>query len=232
MPGIRVILQERDKRVLEALDSFRILDREQIKRIAPFSSTSRANARLLKLVRGGLLKRSFAGSLGAGRKAIYWLPGKGTRFRPQSVPHQLAIGSVRLALAEGLLSLPDSSLSRWQSFTRPLEPLVPLIPDGLAEVSRGGLLHRIFLEVDLGTEGLKVWQQKGRAYLRLALGSKSRFRVAVVTTSPRRARSVAAALHSVTDKLFFISDLRTIKSAGFFGSHWLRPDGTEGHALL
>ena len=63
-----LVLQERDRRLLEALESMRVVDREQAKVVCGFRSTRRANARLLALTRAGFLKRAFVGS----RQAVYW----------------------------------------------------------------------------------------------------------------------------------------------------------------
>ena len=68
-----IVLQQRDLRLLEALETMRVIDRQQAKVVAGLRSTMRANARLLALTRSGFLKRAFIGS----RQAVYWLPGKG-----------------------------------------------------------------------------------------------------------------------------------------------------------
>src|SRR5258708_3278284 len=72
-----LVLQDRDRRLLAELGGMRIVDREQTKLVAGFQSTTRANARLLKLTRARLLNRFFVGSIGAGRKAIYTLSPRG-----------------------------------------------------------------------------------------------------------------------------------------------------------
>jgi hypothetical protein len=72
----RIILQERDLHLFRELAVMRVVDREQAKIVAGFASTSRANARLLALIRAGMLRRFFLGS-GGGRKALYVLSPKG-----------------------------------------------------------------------------------------------------------------------------------------------------------
>ena len=52
-----VVLQARDRKLLQELALMRVIDREQAKTIAGFGSTTRVNARLLALVRAGLLRR-------------------------------------------------------------------------------------------------------------------------------------------------------------------------------
>src|SRR5713101_7179496 len=75
-----VVVQARDRRLLEELAVMRITDREQAKIVAGFGSTTRVNARLLALTRAGLLQRFFLGTNFAGRKAIYSLSRKGAKF--------------------------------------------------------------------------------------------------------------------------------------------------------
>ncbi len=65
-----VVLQHRDRHLLKELGVLRIIDREMTKTVAGFQSTRRANARLLQLTRGGLLKRFFVGSIANGRKRL------------------------------------------------------------------------------------------------------------------------------------------------------------------
>jgi hypothetical protein len=66
--GASLVVQERDLRLFEALESMRVINREQAKIAGGFSSTTRANARLLALTKAGFLKRAFLG-----RQAVYWL---------------------------------------------------------------------------------------------------------------------------------------------------------------
>ncbi len=72
-----LVLQERYRRLLMELGMMRIVDRELAKLVAGFGSNTRANTRLLKLTRAGLLARFFVGTITAGRKAIYTLTSKG-----------------------------------------------------------------------------------------------------------------------------------------------------------
>src|SRR5689334_8480583 len=64
-----IVLQPRDLRLLEALESMRVIDREQAKVVAGFRSTTRANVRLLALTKAGFLRRALLGS----NQAVYWL---------------------------------------------------------------------------------------------------------------------------------------------------------------
>src|SRR5437870_2932777 len=72
-----VVLQPRDRKLLEELSVMRVIDREQAKTVAGFGSTTRANTRLLALTEAGYLRRSFVGTILSGRKAVYRLSIKG-----------------------------------------------------------------------------------------------------------------------------------------------------------
>src|SRR5947209_18633221 len=82
MPGARargLVLQPRDRHILQELAVMRVIDREQAKVIGGFRSTTRVNKRLLALARGGLLKRFFIGS-GGWKKSLYSLSALGANF--------------------------------------------------------------------------------------------------------------------------------------------------------
>jgi hypothetical protein len=62
MPGnstCSIVLTDRDRLLLKELAIGKVIDREQVKKIAGFQSTTRANDRLLKLFRAGFLRRFF-----------------------------------------------------------------------------------------------------------------------------------------------------------------------------
>jgi len=115
MTGNRpMIVQPRDLHLLRELSVMRVIDREQAKVVAGFTSTTRANTRLLTLTNTGLLRRFFLGS-GGGRKALYALSAKGAQLaevpirgprRPQDamlvadffVQHQLTVNDLYCSL--------------------------------------------------------------------------------------------------------------------------------------
>src|SRR5947207_1145413 len=74
-----LVFQPRDRHLLEELAAMRVVDREQAKIVAGFGSTTRVNARLLRLTRAGLLRRFFLGTTAGGAKALYALSLKGAR---------------------------------------------------------------------------------------------------------------------------------------------------------
>lgn len=249
-----MILQPRDTRFLRELAILRIVDHGQAKLVAGFGSTSRANKRLLKLVRAGLLRRFFLGS-GGGRKALYSLsekgafaadvPFRGLRRKQGAVlamdffvEHQLAVNEIYCAARFGKSPCREIRFAQWVGFHTPLSPESKLIPDGYVEFATPSGVAALFLEVDLGTESLKVWREKTRAYVQLAvLGTfrrtfgHDRFRVLVIAVSGRRLESIRKTIASVTDKIFRFATLEDARSR-FFAEVWTRPTGQEVEALF
>ena len=250
-----VILQERDRCLLRELATMRIIDREMVKIAAAFWSTTRANTRLLKLTRAGLLHRFFIGTIAGGRKAIYTLSKKGgilagTEYRRISrshgktlvgdlyVDHQMHINEVYSAVKFRPLPVGVQFVG-WRALHEPLTQNSRLIPDGYFEIATSGGIRPMFLEVDLGHQAMKVWQQKARSYLQLALSGDftklfrhSQFRVLVITTSPRRLAKIRSVIAKQTDKVFWLSDFQTINRAGFWSACWLRPTGDQPLPLI
>src|SRR5260221_190136 len=73
----RLVIPDRDRRLLSEIGIMRIIDRDLARKVAGFGSLTRVNTRLLKLTRAGLLNRFFIGTIAGGRKAIYTLSPKG-----------------------------------------------------------------------------------------------------------------------------------------------------------
>ena len=251
-----LVVQERDLRLFEALETMRVMDREQAKIVTGFGSTTRANARLLALTQAGLLRRFFLGTGGAGRKALYWLSAKGAQFvgvprrgprRPQDaliatdffVEHQLAVNRAYCALKFGPAPTPGVAFQRWIGFYRAIAPDLGLIPDGYVEFTTPAGTVAMFIEVDLGNENLGVWKKKVGLYLQLALSGEyerrfgqSRFRVLVVATSERRLLTIRKVIAGTTDKVFWFASLESVERDGAFGRIWLRPKSDERQPLI
>jgi hypothetical protein len=250
-----VIVQQRDRRLLAELGTMRIIDREMVKVVAGFRSTTRANTRLLKLTRAGLLHRFFVGSVAAGRKAIYTLSPKGgiltgTEYRRISrshgktlvgdlyVDHQMRVNEVYLAVKHR--PLPAGLRCRgWRSFHEAFTQNSRLVPDGYFELETPAGIRSLFLEIDLGNQAMKVWQQKTRAYLQFAISGDfqrlfrhSQFRVVVMTTSQRRLAAIRSVIARQTDKVFWLTDFESINRAGFWSAIWLRPTGDQSLPLI
>jgi len=239
-------IQERDLRLFEALETMRVMDREQAKIAGGFTSTTRANARLLALTKAGFLKRAFVGT----RQAVYWLASssqqRGTQkeLSPREpaalfLRHRLEINQVYLLLKYSAIPVAGWWFVRWQSFQKNLGSSVPLIPDGYFEIRSPAGVRACFVEVDLGTEALPVIQRKVQLYLHLAtsgefpsLFHQSQFRVLVIANSERRLQSLRAAIAKLTDKIFWLTTLESVNRECFWSSVWLRPTSDNKQTLL
>ena len=254
--GIGIVLTSRDVILLRTLVTARILDCEQVKTIARFSSIRRTNRRLLKLVRAGLLRRWFVGTESGGQRALYGLSPQGAhrigetsqrliRWKPDSLivssqflAHQQAVNA---AFVEARFRpLPTgATCEQWLTFNVPLSPSVPLVPDGYFEIVQDGVRYPMFLEVDMGTETATVWMQKVELYFKLAIGGEferlfheKRFRVLVLFHSERRLHSIRRRIRSRTDKLFWFTTQQDVKQEGLWNAIWLRPGGGQKVRLL
>jgi hypothetical protein len=249
------VIQRRDRHLLTELGTMRVIDREQAQLVMGFPGLRRANRRLLKLTQAGVLRRIFIPNPPLGQKALYTLSPNGAALtgsermglplrhsRFGSSPfllHRLAINEVYLTLKYRALPSADIRLARWISFREPLSQVVPLIPDGYFELVSGGMVHPMFLEADLGTESLLIWQKKTQLYLQLAISGKfpelfrqPKFRVLVIATTDRRLRHIKTTIAKATDKIFWCSTFEQIKQLGFWSACWMRPAGDQPFPLL
>jgi hypothetical protein len=250
-----IVIQKRDRHLLEELAIMRIVDREQAKIVAGFGSTTRANTRLLALTRAGILRRFFLGTNEGNKKAIYALSVKGAALigttprgprRPNGglfvadffVLHQLAVNDFYCAL-KNAASSSGVSLVRWLSFHEPLAHNLHLIPDGYFELNTPALAMAAFLELDLGHERLVVWQEKVKNYLRFAMAGdckrifgQDQFRVLVVANSERRLFSIRKTVRVSTQKIFRFATIESIQSQGPFAPVWFRTEGDNRQSIL
>ena len=251
-----ILVQDRDRQLLSELAVMRIIDREMTKVVAGFDSTRRANARLLQLTRAGLLRRFFIGSIAHGRKAVYTLSPRGSELVNAKlegihrrsgrlvvgdafVEHQTGINTIYLALKYGAVEQSNARLRGWATFRQSISESIKLTPDAYFELETGGLIRPAFLEVDLGTEALKVWQQKTAYYLQLAVSGDfaklfrhPQFRVLVVANSEKRLANIRSVIAKSTDKIFWFTTLETINRDGIWSPTWLRPAGDQRQSLL
>jgi hypothetical protein len=250
-----MVIQERDRHLLGELAVMRVIDRQQAKIISGFGSTTRVNARLLALVRAGLLRRFFLGTSAGGTKALYALSAKGAELigapmrGPQRrkdetlaadffIRHQLTINELYCGIKYG--NLPQGiSFGRWESFFSPLVPGLRLIPDGYMQLQTPSGILAAFLEVDLGHERGPVWKQKVENYLHFAVSpapdAKSfhrPFRVLVIVPTERRLLSIRTMIVKKTEKIFWLASLEAIRRDGLFGSIWFRPKGNSQEPLI
>src|SRR5262249_49937021 len=121
----------------------------------------------------------------------------------------------------------------------PLSASAPIIPDGYWELESPSKLYAMFLEVDLATEPLKVWEGKFTAYLRFATTGefhkrfgRDRFRVLIITRSERRTGSLRKLAIKFTEKIFWFATVTSAAVPDFWKLAWLRPSGTHTLPLL
>jgi hypothetical protein len=250
-----LIVQPRDRELLLQLFEMRLADRDQLMVVAGFRSITRINARLLSLYRAGLIRRFFVG-VGPSRKSVYSLAPRGAQLvgvqsrgprRKQnvllaadfSVMHLLAINDVYCNLRFNPPPVPNVRCVNWIGFTVPIADNPRLIPDGYAEFTTAAGGESAFLEVDLGTEELKVWKEKARSYVNLAASgqfakkfNRARFRVLVLANSERRLKYIRRAVAEVTEKIFWFATLDATRGVKFYEPVWLRPTGTNHHSLF
>jgi hypothetical protein len=250
-----MVVQMRDRDLFRDLAFMRVIDREQVKRVAGFTSTTRANARLLALVHAGMLRRFWLGSNRSGRKAIYALSAKGAalvgvplrgprRANEQVfatdafIAHQLLVNTIYCDVKYGEKPKGIAFL-RWQTFHEPIHPNLRLIPDGYCELSTSTGTTAAFIEIDRATESLALWNLKVRNYLQLAMSGdferqfhQTRFRVLVIANSRGRLQSIRKTVATTTDKIFWFATLDEIESQGFFRARWLRPRGDQQQEVI
>jgi hypothetical protein len=251
-----IVIQDRDRHLLREVAALRVIDREQAKVIAGYRSTTRVNRRLRALIQVGLLKRFFLGTQGAGQKALYGIsrkaaalvdvPYRGLQRRPNEaliadlfVQHQLTVNDLYCSLKFGPIPSVGVRFERWVHFFQPIVPEIRLIPDGYLEFSAKDQVIGCFLEIDLGGESLKVWTEKVRNYLQLALTGifervfrQPSFRVLVIANSERRMQSIRKAVLPMTAKIFWFATLADVQGPRFFDPVWLRPKGDERAPLI
>jgi Replication-relaxation len=250
-----MVVQERDRHLLRELAVMRVVDREQAKIVSGFHSTTRVNARLLALVRVGLLRRFFLGTSAGGTKALYALSAKAAQLvgvpmrGPQRrkdetlaadffIQHQLTINELYCDLKYG--DLPQGiAFQGWQSFFSPIVPGLRLIPDGYLELKTPSGIVTAFLEVDLGHERGPVWKEKVENYLRFAVTAAPEgksfhrpFRVLVITPTERRLTSIRRIVAQKTEKIFWFGSLDAIHREGLFAPIWFRPNGEAQEPLI
>jgi hypothetical protein len=244
-----MVLQPRDRHLLEELATMRVIDREQAKIAAGFGSTTRVNTRLLRLTEAGLLRRFFLGTTAGGTKALYALSAKGAQLvgvplrGPQRrkdetlaadffIQHQLTVNEMYCAIRHRPIPLPGVSFSRWLSFFEPVSLGLRLIPDGYVELKTPSGTLAAFLEIDLGHERGPAWRGKVDNYLAFALREPVHhepytrpFRVLVIAPTDRRAKSIRKVVAAKTRKIFWFASLEHVRREGFFAPVWLRPEG-------
>ncbi len=254
-PRRGLVLQPRDRHLLTELAKLRVIDREQARLVGPFQSLTRINTRLLELTRAGLLTRMAVGTVRGGHKFLYSLSRHGAQLVGQpfrAVPFKtdtVLAGNVFLEhqlRINAMYSQPASQpipagvrLLRWRTFHQPITSEIALIPDAYLELDTPQGPRAMFVEMDLGTESLRIWRRKTQAYLQLALSGaftarflQPQFRVLVVVPSERRRHTVRGAVGALTTKIFWFAMFEVLTGHALWTASWLRPGDDQPKPLL
>ena len=235
MTGNGLGLTSRDREIIEQVQRFGVLTRDQLIALRLFSSKSRAKERLKRLVDAGYLAAR-PQSLPAGGPRLVYSPARAIgsadarpqkRFREASdlfLVHELGLVDIHIDFES------RASLTRW-SLAQELESLnLGLIPDAYAEYEVANLTYCAFIEYDRGTETVSRFEHKVRRYLEIARSGRFHqvfgrkfFRVLVVTDGTGRLKTLSQATARHTDKVFRFTTLSQLIHQGPLASIWWRP---------
>lgn len=263
-----IVLQDRDRSLIRILaEEFRILNREQIGELFPMGSVARLNFRLKRLRDAGYLSSRVVAELGAATQLAYYLGpravdlfpdpteqravaairSQAAQLAPSGLAHRMLVDSIHIRFLTAARAYPNYKLLTWVDQYSPWwaemrDYGVTVQADGYGEYLM--LLHfdslfTFFLEVDRGTEGGKVIQQKIARYVEYAASGAYEqqfaarpFRVLFVTESERRMKTLTDMASAQTDKTFWITSWERFKHAKLLDSYWLRPRHEGSHSLL
>jgi Replication-relaxation len=255
----RVILTERDARILQLVSRFRLMSRNQIMALAPFRSFTRANTRLAALLHSRLLSRKllpvYPGHGGA--QALYFLgraSGSVLSIDPKFLSQQLRqtsrwdlrqvahVIAANQGLSDAIEAAEKSSEVAIHEFrTEPeLRQMFSdrrLVPDGWFSWTESGKRFNCFFEIDLHHEGLREWRAKVLRFVEYAesgvhqerFGFRS-FRVCVLAKSAFRLQNLRHAAE-LAGGLFLFGQMAEVGATNFFGQTWLGARGTAPISL-
>ena len=256
----KILLNDRDRRILSFIARFRLLSRDQLMMLAPFNSLTRANTRLAALVRLHLLTRKslpvYPGNGSAqslyylGRKAAQCIPVDGQAFAAQvrqisrwesrQIDHVLAANGVIVTFIKALKCEDNFNLQAFYSEPELRQVFLnrDFVPDGWLAWVAAGRRFNCFLEVDLHHEGLNKWRKKADAYLRYVdsdmheqcFGFRA-FRVLVLAKSTARLQNLRRTV-SHCQKMFLFADLNRINTANILGRSWLPGENIDPISLI
>jgi hypothetical protein len=256
----RVILTERDARILQLVSRFRLMKRDQIMALAPFESLTRANTRLAALVHARLLSRKllpiYPGNGSA--QALYFLgraSGSVLSIDPKCLSQQLRQASrwdLRqvahvLAANQGLTDALGAAAKsngvavhgfRTEPELRQMFSDRRLVPDGWFAWTESGKRFNCFFEIDLHHEGLREWRAKVLRYVEYAESGMHQerfgfraFRVCVLAKSALRLDNLRR-VTELAGGLFLFGQMGAVDAANFFSPIWLGARGTARVSLF
>jgi hypothetical protein len=249
----RIVLTDRDQRLIEHLYRFRLLSRNQIMALTHFNSLTRANTRFASLVKVKLLARKQTPVVSGhgGAQALYHLaPGSAAvlnvdpgaviaqtrqvaRWDLRQVEHILTANQIIVDFLSAVDRLPETPTPAFRTEPELRRTFLgkPFVPDGWFAWADSGKQFNCFAEVDLSHEGLTQWRKKVLDYLAYAesglhqeMFSFRSFRVIVLAGSERRLENLRKASEHA-GRLFLFGHLAQINSETFFGASWLPVSG-------
>ncbi len=250
-----LVLQPRDRRLLQAVSQLKIVDKKQAQALGGFGSNARLNARLYKLTHAGFLRcHQMASDIG-GKKSFYSLAPEAADgnasvsswvSRNSAVFTAGAAGFVRRQLLANevyIAAMKPSgrriALKRWLSFEEPFAGAVPPAPDGGLEFADGESMYRMLLRVDEGVEPLRTWVEAAAGYASWAasgelgrLTGPPDFRVLMIAASEERMRLMRQMADGHGRDIFWFTTVKRLQRDGFWSPIWFRTAGEQGISLL
>lgn len=201
-----MLLTERDKEVVKAVNDYRVLRQDQVQRLL-FPSRNTAQERLRKLWEHGYLRREFLPVIGGVQTSpiLYVLDKRGAellvskfgydsetlRWSPrksvghQFLEHMVGVAEIRLAVTlsckrhddyELKTVLDEKTLKGDYDKVKVGREWVAVIPDAYFVIGVPAGAVHFFVEFDRGSERLKVFEKKIAAYLAYYRSSKCKAR--------------------------------------------------------
>src|SRR5688572_26101846 len=163
MTGKSLALTERDRTVMREVARFGVMSRDQLVRLRLFSSKTRANERLKRLVEKGYLAARRQPLPVGGPRFVYLLGRLSADARDRKalaetsdlfLSHQLGLVDIHLAFEL------HSTIAQWLSDKDLARLPLGVVPDSYVEYQVGTLTYCAFLEYDRGTEPLGRIERK------------------------------------------------------------------------
>jgi hypothetical protein len=243
MTGRRLACTDRDRNLLSEVARLGLVTREHLVRLGFFSSKTRANERLKRLVAEGLLVSRVQPLVAGGPRLVYAvgpaLEASRARRRklqetsPLFLDHELGLVDIRLAFER------HTHVMRWLTAADLADHRLGLLPDAFVEYEAETLRYAAFIEYDRGTESQGRIERKVRGYLDLALSGRFErtfhrrfFRALFVTDSDRRLREIAATTARISDKVIRLATKASLEAAaGPLAPIWLKPGQDDCQSL-
>jgi len=247
-----LVLQPRDRAILEQVYEYGLLTGEEIQQLSGFGCATRRNIRLRALFDHAYLDRKFLPTLNGNAKVLYFVGSKGAsviaetlgmdppavnrrirrvrEMKEMFLLHRLQVNRTRLTFSSAMNRSPEIRMELWKPEPELLG--VRLIPDGYCRYFYREQLWSFFLELDRSTESHRRIQAKAHEYLKFGLSGEYQshfglkfFRVLLVTLNEKRLSNLKRLIEKTTDKIFWLAAFEEISpETVLFGRIWRRPN--------